>query len=43
MVNFVNTLQKSEEKGHSLSHVYNIDHSMYVQVYISSLQKCYYT
>ena len=26
IVNFVNKLQKSEEKGHSLSHFYNIDH-----------------
>ena len=26
MVNFVNKLPKSKEKGHSLSHFYNIDH-----------------
>ena len=28
MINFVNKLQKGEEKGHSISHVYNIDHRM---------------
>ena len=26
MVNFVNKLQTSEEKGHAFSHFYNIDH-----------------
>ena len=26
MVNFVNKLQKCEEKGHYISHFYNIDH-----------------
>ena len=26
MFNFVNQLQTSEEKGHTVSHLYNIDH-----------------